>query len=169
MATKINLPETEVEKETTLSCMIERQHLTPSEKNLESMFNALKDCSVYIPAKLLISKEEQKKIREAIIKKKPVPQNPNMRVTPQLMVNKQGGKIMPWFSREVEFEAEKTPGITFMRIHISKAVELCDNMPDAFDIVLDLFTHPVKVTLDEMIAGLNGEKLGGDNEPTDEV
>lgn len=163
MPTKIQLPEGEIEKETMLSCMIERQQSTPSEKNLASMFNALKDAFVYIPVKLLISKEEQKKIAEAIQSGKKVPQNPNMRVSPQLLVNKDGDKIMPWFSREAEIKSRKNDGVTFMRIQVKKAVELADNMPDAFEIVLDLYTHPVKVTLDEMIAGINGETPEGAN------
>lgn len=167
MPTRINLPEGEIEKETMLSCMIERQHSTPSEKNLESMFNALKDAFVYVPAKLLISKEEQKKIADAIKSGRPVPQNPNMRVAPQLLVNKDGDKIMPWFSRELEITSKKTEGLTFMRIQVKKAVELADNMPDAFDIMLDLYTHPVKLTLDEMIAGINGETPEGVNVAAD--
>ncbi len=154
MATRVTLPEQEIEKETMLNCMIERQHSAPSEKNLESMFSALKDGFVYIPCRLLISDEERMKINQAILAGKPVPPNPNMRISPQLLCNPEGKKIMPWFSRDAEIKSEKTEGLTFMRIPAVKAASIADNMPDAFDIILDIYTHPVQVTLDEMLEGL---------------
>lgn len=167
MPTNITLSEREIEKETMLSCMIERQHSTPSEKNLRTMFNVLKDCSVYVPVKLIVSKEEEKKIIDAIKNNKPVPQTPNMKVAPQLLANQKGEKIMPWFSREFEIKSKQTEGISFMRINVSKAVEMADNMPDAFDIVFDLYSHPVKLTLDEVIEGLNAPAPEGANVEAD--
>ncbi|MGN0164906.1 MAG: SseB family protein [Lachnospiraceae bacterium] len=167
MAENKKLPEAEIEKETMLSCMIERQKTTPSDKNMESMFNALKESSVYIPTKIVLSKEDQMKVAEAVKNKRPMPKFQNMRLAPQLLANNNGDKIMPWFSREAEYSSQKHDGITFLRLPAVKAAEMADNMPDAFDIVLDLYTHPVKLTLDEMLAGLNGEALPEDEGETE--
>lgn len=145
-----------MEKETMLSCMVERQNSAPSEKNIASMFNALKDAYVYMPAKLIVSKEEQQRILKAVKNKQKVPQPSELKVAPQLLINSNGEKVMPWFSREVEFQGKVEGGINFLRLKVEKIVEMADNMPDAFDIVIDPYTHPVQVTLDEMIEGIGG-------------
>lgn len=167
MPTNVTMSEKENEKETLLSCMIERQHSTPSEKNLKSMFNALLDSSIYVPVKFIMSKEEEKKIADAIKNNQPLPTPQNMRVAPQLLANKDGEKIMPWFSRKFEIKSTQTEGISFIRLEVNKAIEMADNMPDAFDIVFDLYSHPVKLTLDEIIEGISNSTPEKENEETE--
>lgn len=168
MAETTNLQNERDEMEAMLSCMIERQNSSPSEKNLQSMLNALKECGVYIPVKFVMTKEQQKKFAEAQKTGRPMLAADDMRVSPQLLISKDGEKIMPWFSRQSEIIPRQGDGVTFIKIPAEKAAELADNMPDAFDIVFDLYTHPVKLTIDELLDGISGNIVGAGEDNADE-
>ncbi len=149
----LNLPEEEKQKEFTLSCLIDRQSSSPSETNLSSVFNALKEAFIYMPARLVVSEKEKKRIEDNI--KNGMPANPGgeVKIIPQLLINKQGLKVMPWFSRDEEIKNVDNGKGGIIRMPAVKALEIAENMTEAFDIVLDLFTHPVRLSIDDIIEG----------------
>ena len=53
-----------------------------------------------------------------------------------------------------------------MRMAMENVLRIADKLPDAFDFVFDFHTHPVRMTLDELMEGLgltdNSEEEGSE-------
>lgn len=160
-----------VEKETVLSCMIERMHNEPSAKNMESLLGALKGSFVYVPVKIMIDPSQSAAVQKAAREGNIAALGGKVRFAPLLMVNNTTKeKILPVFSREEEYHdeksAEKIP--TYLRIPIENIIELADNMPEAFDFGFDIRTHAVRMTLDQLEIGLGMAEAPSDEEEGEE-
>lgn len=167
---KFALSEKELDREAMLAFMIERQHNNPSEKNYAAFVNILKSASVYVPVTFNFTEEEKKRIAEDIKAGRDVKPAKDMSFAPQLLVHRETGeKVMPWFTREFEINQSKAAqNMSFVRIPVVQMLDICDNMPDAFDILIDPYTHPYKMSLDTLIEAVNGEVGEGVNVLSDE-
>ena len=151
---ELNLTDAEKESETVFSLMLERQHNEPCEKNMESLFSAMKDASVYVPMHFAFPPSELEKLR--------VTRDPSkidmskVKSSPMFMQNSQTGeKVLPCYSKHEEFsEEERKNSIPFMRMKVEGLARIADKLPDAFDFIFDFHTHPVRLTLDELMEGL---------------
>lgn len=161
MEQKVNnvvLTEEQKALEEVLSCVIERQNSNPSPKNRETLFNALKTSDVYLPAKIVLDDEIK-----AMLAKGVKPTNEllaqHSKCIPELIQNKNTGeKAMCVFSREVEMgDRVNDPNYSFVRLPFVNFLRMADNLPEAFYIILDLKTHPVMFTLDQLLYGVLGE------------
>lgn len=162
------LSEADIEKETILSLAVERQATTPCKKNLESLFLALKDAFVYVPVRIILSAEHQEKIKQAIQNKQTQiqMQKKDLNFAPMLFQNNTTQeKIMVWYTKQSEYniqgQAQSPP---MMRFPVKVILNMAESIPEAFDIVFDLKTHPVRLTIDQILAGLEGEIIGFDDE-----
>ncbi|MDD6102483.1 MAG: SseB family protein [Clostridiales bacterium] len=167
MGTKLRfeLSEQERDRETMLSFMVERQHDNPNQQNYNVLINALKDAHVYVPVNFNFTEAENRRIASDIKAGRPVRPSNNMSFSPQLLIHRETGeKVMPWFTREFEFASSAAASEqSFVRIPVAQIVQICDNMPDAFDILIDAYTHPYKISLDSLLEGLNSEAGEGVN------
>ncbi len=147
------------EKETVLSVLAERQHSEPSDKNKESFFSALKGSQVYVPVNFVLRPEFNAEFQKAQKEKKEFDMKGKMAFTPVLFTNSQTKeKAMPVFTRMQEAD-ETTPDgrkIAYMRVKIEDLLNMADNMPQAFDFIIDVKTHLLHFTLDEMLEGVGG-------------
>lgn len=155
---KISLPEEEINKENMLCYIVERQFSNPSEVNKASLINALKDGSVYVPVTFHMTESQKQEIAKAAMEGRQPEADQNTSFVPQYLIHrKTGEKCLPFFTREDEFnKSANAQKVSFIRIPAAKMIEISDNIPDAFDILIDAYTHPVKFTLDELIEGFKG-------------
>lgn len=144
--------------EEVLSCIIERQNSSPSPKNKETLFNALKSADVYLPAKIILDDEAKAMLAKGV-KLDNQALSAHTRCIPELIQNRNtGAKAMCVYSREIEMgDRVDTPDYSFVRLPFVNFLKMADNLPDAFDIILDFKTHPVIFSLDELLYGVLGE------------
>ena len=158
MFEKLNLTDAEKESETVFSVMLERQHDEPSEKNLDSLFATMKDAYVYVPMHFSFAPSEIEKLKTSRDLSK-IDMN-KVKYSPMFLQNNQTGeKVLAIYSRYAEFASDETISkLPFMRMKVEQIVKISDKMPDAFDFVFDFHTHPVKLTIDELLTGLGIEE-----------
>ncbi|MBR0132408.1 MAG: SseB family protein [Lachnospiraceae bacterium] len=162
----LQLSDAEKERETVFNIMLERQHSEPSEKNKESLVSALKETQVYIPMHFEFAPSEIEKLKAS---KDPSQLDlSKVKFSPLFLQNsKTGEKILPCYSKVEEFsDQEKKNKVPFMRMAMENVLRIADKLPDAFDFVFDFHTHPVRMTLDELMEGLglsdNSEEEGSE-------
>ena len=154
----LKLSDEEKERETVFNIMLERQHSEPSEKNMESLFMAMKETQVYIPMHFEFPASEIEKLKTT--------NDPSqiditkVKYSPLFLQNsKTGEKILPIYSKIEELsQQERNVKIPFVRMKPENLAKIADKLPDAFDFVLDFHSHPVRMTLDELMEGLGLEE-----------
>lgn len=158
---KITLPAEEIEKEKMLQYIVERQAKDPNPANLASLFNALKDAAVYVPVAYRMPEEARKQIAQDIMEGRQ-PDSSKISFVPQYLIHrKTGEKCLPFFTRQEEFErSQAAKGISFIRISCVQMINICDQIQDAFGIMLDPYSYGLKFSLDEFMDGLNGNVPG---------
>ena len=163
------LSEKDLEQETVLNALVDRVNKEPNEKTKEALYSALKDAFVYIPSRILLDKEEAKKAQEAFKAKKSFTPDPSkIRFAFVLLENKQvEEKILPMFTKQDEAknllkDGKMPDGMGMVRLPVVKALSVADNMPEAFDVAFDPFSHIVKLPLDEVLENVLPEKQDGE-------
>ena len=160
------LSEKDLEDEKVFNALIDRVNKEPNDKTMEALKKAIKDADVYVPARIMLDKEEGEKLQQAIKAKQNFTPDPNkLRFSFALFENKAlNAKVLPFFTMrsEANLQEGKMPkGMGLIRIPVAQAVKIADNMQDAFDIAFDPFTHMVKLTLDEVLAVFEDENQDG--------
>lgn len=157
----IKLTDEEREAESVLCALIDRAHQEPNEKNLESLFNALKKAFVYIPAAMMIDEDEKQRMIMCLKNKQQFTPDPKKtRLAFALKTNKKTGQvILPVFSRleEMQIDKEEESKQAFARMPFVQAMKMADTIEQAFDVAFDYKTHPIIIPLDNVYEGIGLE------------